>query len=178
VDDARGVATARVLLVENDSELGVLVTDLATAEASAGEWAAGGHPDLHGGLTRHYDLLVLDRRLPAMDGLDLLGRLRSRGVTPPALILSALGSPADRVEGLDGGADDYLPKPFDVAELLARLRALRRRHLDGARMLPLGAAGARCLDLDARQVVASGRDAAPHAAPIPLSDRECALLAV
>jgi two-component system, OmpR family, response regulator QseB len=169
------VATAGVLLlVEDDSELVALLTDLLTAEGYAVETAADGHTGLHLGLTRRYDVLVLDRRLPAMDGLDLLRRLRSRGVSTPALILSALGRPADRVDGLDGGADDYLAKPFDLAELLARLRALRRRHLDGARMLPLGPAGTRRLDLDARQVVASGGGSAP----VHLSGRECALLAV
>src|SRR5262249_6155830 len=110
-----------------------------------------------------YDVLVLDRRLPALDGLDLLRRLRRSGVTTPTLMLSALGNPADRVAGLDAGAEDYLAKPFDVEELLARLRALRRRHLDAARMLPLGELG---LDLDTRQVVAwRQRSAPPGSAP-------------
>jgi two-component system response regulator QseB len=111
---------------------------------------------------------VLDRGLPALDGLDLLSRLRSRGVSAPTLILSALGSPADRVVGLDAGAEDYLSKPFDVDELLARLRALRRRHLDTARVLPLPGG---TLDLDTRQVVIG------TGPPVRLSERECGLLA-
>jgi len=76
---------------------------------------------------------VLDRRLPALDGLDLLGRWRRSGVTTPVLILSALGNPAERVEGLDAGAEDYLTKPFDVDELLARVRVLQRRARGSAR---------------------------------------------
>jgi two-component system response regulator QseB len=84
-------------------------------------------------------------------------------------VLSALGTPADRVTGLDAGAEDYLGKPFDIDELLARLRALRRRHLDAARELPVGA---RRLDLDTREVIA-----APGATPVRLSARECDLLA-
>jgi len=79
-------------------------------------------------LTRQFDVLLLDRGLPAIDGLDVLGRLRAKGVTTPALILSALSNPADRVEGLDRGAEDYLGKPSDIDELLARLRSLVRRH--------------------------------------------------
>jgi two-component system response regulator QseB len=121
-------------------------------------------------LTRRYDVLLLDRGLPALDGLDVLGRLRRGGMTTPALVLSALGTPADRVAGLDAGAEDYLGKPFDIDELLARLRALRRRHLDTARELPLGD---RRLNLDTREV--SG--GAPGQPPVRLSQRECDLLA-
>lgn len=130
--------------------------------------ASDGQRGLHLGLSRGYDVLVLDRRLPAVDGLDLLSRLRSRGVTTPALVLSALGNPADRVAGLDAGAEDYLTKPFDLDELLARLRALRRRHLDAARRLPLPGGH---LDLDTRQATFG------VTAPVRLSERECALLA-
>jgi len=183
--------TPRVLLVEDDAALVGMLTGLLGGEGYAVDAAADGHHGLHLGLTRGYDVLVLDRRLPALDGLDLLRRLRRSGVTTPALMLSALGNPADRVAGLDAGAEDYLAKPFDVEELLARLRALRRRHLDAARMLPLGELG---LDLDTQQVVAwrqwSGSQGSgsqesgppgsePPARPaIRLSQRECALLAL
>ena len=159
----------RVLVVEDDPELQVMLGSLLTEDGYEVEAAPDGHRGLHLALTRAYDVLLLDRRLPAIDGVDLLGRLRSRGVTTPALMLSALANPSDRVEGLDAGAEDYLGKPFDVDELLARLRALRRRHLDTARSLPLGAGR---LDIDARLVVATdGRE------DVRLSDRECALLA-
>lgn len=163
------VGSPCVLVVEDDPDLQAMLVALLTDDGYRVETAPDGHRGLHLGLTRAYDVLLLDRRLPAIDGVDLLGRLRGRGVTTPVLMLSALANPSDRVEGLDAGAEDYLGKPFDVDELLARLRALRRRHLDTARSLPLGSGR---LDLDARLVItADGRD------DIRLSDRECDLLA-
>lgn len=135
--------------------------------------ARDGQRALHLALTSTYDVAVLDRRLPAIEGLDLLGRLRASAVTTPVLVLSALANPADRVRGLDAGAEDYLGKPFDLDELLARLRALRRRHLDTARLLPVGAWR---LDLRTRQVVpAPGAETTLPVAE--LSERECDLLA-
>ena len=166
-----------------------MLVGLLSAEGYAVEHAPDGQRGLHLGLTRPYDLVVVDRGLPSIEGLDLIARLRSRGVTTPTLVLSALGNPSDRVEGLDAGAEDYLSKPFDVEELLARLRALRRRHRDTARVLLLP--GGR-LDLDSRQVRAGtssdgsvggaidggavdGADG--HVAGVQLSERECSLLA-
>ncbi len=160
--------SARVLLVEDDRQLLAMLDALFTDEGYEVDTAADGQQGLHLGLTRAYDVMVLDRGLPAIDGLDLLSRLRLRGVVTPTLVLSALANPADRVAGLDAGAEDYLGKPFDVDELLARLRALRRRHLDVARSLPLP--GGR-LELDTRSVVLDDRD------PVRLSMRECDLLA-
>jgi two-component system response regulator QseB len=162
------VNAPRVLVVEDDPQLLKMLTSLLEEEGYAVDQAGDGQRGLHFGLTRGYDVLLLDRGLPALDGLDLLTRLRERGVVTPTLMLSALGNPADRVAGLNAGAEDYLPKPFDVDELLARLRALRRRHLDVARSLPLP--GGR-LDLDTREVI---RD---EASPVRLSERECSLLA-
>ncbi len=162
------VDSARVLLVEDEPELRRMLRELLSSEGYQVEEASDGQRGLHLGLTRSYDVLVLDRRLPAMDGLELLTRLRAKGMTSPVLILSALGSPPHRVQGLDAGAEDYLAKPFDVNELLARLRALRRRHLDTARTLPLADGH---LDLDTRQVHLEGSE------PVRLSERECTLLA-
>ncbi|GAB2983421.1 response regulator transcription factor [Amycolatopsis acidiphila] len=159
----------RVLVVEDDPQLLAMLTRLLAEEGYEVDEAADGQRGLHLGLTRGYDVLLLDRGLPAVDGLDLLARLRGRGVVTPTLILSALGNPADRVVGLDAGAEDYLAKPFDIDELLARLRALRRRHLDTARALPLP--GGR-LDLDTRLVSRDGAE------PVRLSERESALLAL
>jgi two-component system response regulator QseB len=158
---------ARLLLVEDDPDLVAMLTRLLVEESYEVDAATDGQRGLHLGLTHDYDVLVLDRGLPAIEGLDLLSRLRGRGVTTPVLILSALGNPADRVTGLDAGAEDYLAKPFDVDELLARLRALRRRHLDTARRLPLPGGH---LDLETRQATVGGSRAR-------LSERECALLA-
>jgi two-component system response regulator QseB len=161
------VRQPRVLLVEDDPELVELLGELLTDEGYEVDVAADGHRGLHLGLTRSYDILVLDRGLPAIDGLDLLARLRAKGMLAATLVLSALGHPADRVTGLDAGAEDYLAKPFDVDELLARLRALRRRHLDAARRLPLPGGA---LDLDTRQAEIAGE-------VVRLSVRECMLLA-
>jgi two-component system response regulator QseB len=158
----------RLLLVEDDPQLRAMLDTLLTEEGYVVDTAPDGQRGLHLGLTRSYDVVLLDRGLPAIDGLDLLSRLRLRGVTTPTLVLSALANPADRVAGLDAGAEDYLGKPFDLDELLARLRALRRRHLDAARSLPLP--GGR-LELDTRRVVQDAGD------PVRLSERECALLA-
>src|SRR3954471_22692157 len=139
----------RLLLVEDDRELAGLLDGLLAEEGYAVDIARDGQRGLHLGLTRTYDVIVLDRGLPAIEGLDLLGRLRSKGVLTPALVLSALGNPADRVAGLDAGAEDYMSKPFDVDELAARLRALRRRRYEHSASLPVPAG---TLDIETRQV--------------------------
>jgi two-component system response regulator QseB len=168
-DDGGMTEPARVLVVEDDSQLAGMLTRLLADEGYRVDAAADGQRGLHLGLTQPYDVIVLDRGLPAVDGLDLLGRLRSRGVVTPVLVLSALGNPADRVAGLDAGAEDYLGKPFDLDELLARLRALLRRHLDTAAWLPVP--GGR-LNLDTREVAGDADE------PVRLSERECGLLAL
>jgi two-component system response regulator QseB len=170
--DAAVDRTGTVLVVEDEPALVEMLTTLLTEEGYTVDVAQDGQRGLHLGLVREYDVIVLDRRLPALDGLDVLAGLRSKGITTPVLVLSALANPADRVAGLDAGAEDYLGKPFDVDELLARLRALRRRHLDTARLLPIGTAR---LDVDTRQVFDRSD---PDSPPIRLSERECALLAV
>ncbi|WP_338051392.1 response regulator transcription factor [Pseudonocardia acidicola] len=169
----RIAARARLLLVEDDPQLRGMLTELFTDEDYEVDEAADGQRGLHLGLTRRYDVIVLDRGLPAIEGLDLMTRWRRHGIATPVLVLSALGNPADRVAGLDAGAEDYLAKPFDIDELLARLRALRRRHLDTARVLPIGTAR---LDLDTREVH-PGPDHPDLPGPVRLSERECALLA-
>ncbi len=159
----------RLLLVEDDPQLAAMLTELLTGEGYRVDAAADGQRGLHLGLTREYEVLLLDRGLPAIEGLDLLGRLRSRGNHVPTLVLSALGNPRDRVEGLDAGAEDYLGKPFDVDELLARLRSLLRRHPDHAERLPVPGG---LLDVETRSVrLDSGTEVA-------LSERESRLLSV
>ncbi|WP_382306126.1 response regulator transcription factor [Herbiconiux sp. UC225_62] len=129
--------SARILLVEDDARLAQMLDQLLTAEGYRTVLARDGQRALHEGLTQEFDLLVLDRGLPVIEGLDVLARLRSRGILTPALVLSALSNPADRVEGLDRGAEDYLGKPFDIDELLARVRALLRRHRTSVPVLAL-----------------------------------------
>ena len=117
----------RILVVEDDARLLTMLESLLTRDGYEVVTASDGQRALHLGLTEKFDNLLLDRGLPIIEGLDLLTKLRRAGVQTPALILSALGNPADRVEGLERGAEDYLAKPFDIDELLARLRVLRRR---------------------------------------------------
>lgn len=158
-----------VLLVEDDRELASLLQRVLEGEGYAVTVAPDGQKGLHLGLTRSFDAVVVDRGLPGIEGLDLIGRLRGKGVLAPMLVLSARGSTQDRVDGLDAGAEDYLAKPFEIPELLARLRALLRRHRDAAPVLDLGQ---RRLDLATRTVSARG---GPE---VELSEREAALLAV
>ncbi|WP_225448277.1 response regulator transcription factor [Streptacidiphilus sp. P02-A3a] len=160
-------ATPRLLLVEDDRELAAMLAGLFTDEGYQVDLAGDGQRGLHLGLSRSYQLMVVDRRLPVLDGLEMLRRLRRRAVTARVLMLTALGDRYERVRGLDAGADDYLVKPFDVDELLARLRALGRRFLDEAEQLPIGAG---LLDIERRDVVL------PDGQRIPLSPREFDLL--
>ena len=126
-----------VLVVEDDRELATLLQRLLTGEGYDVTVAADGHRALHLGLTGSFDVLLVDRGLPAIEGLDLVARLRAKGVRTPILVLSARGTTQDRVDGLDAGAEDYLAKPFEIVELLARVRALLRRHQDEVAFLPV-----------------------------------------
>ncbi|MFN0142237.1 MAG: response regulator transcription factor [Mycobacterium sp.] len=159
-----------VLLVEDDRALSAMLVELFSGEGYRVDTAFDGQQGMHLGLTGNYDAMILDRGLPVMDGADLVALLRSRGIATPALILTARGSVEDRVEGLDAGAQDYLVKPFEVTELLARVRALLRRNDDAATVLQAG--GLR-LDLLTRRV----GGATPDGEDVELSDRESALLA-
>jgi two-component system OmpR family response regulator len=118
----------RLLLAEDDPRLAaILVQGLGEAGWQV-EAVTDGMAAYSRALDRDApDVLLLDRMLPGMDGLTVCRRLREAGVTTPVLVLTARGEVRDRIQGLDAGADDYLAKPFDLDELLARLRALRRR---------------------------------------------------
>ncbi len=155
-----------LLLVEDDRALAPLLVEVL-ADHYEVVHAADGQAGLHAALTRAFDVMVIDRGLPAIDGVDLVGRLRARGLATPILLLTARGTVADRVEGLDAGAEDYVVKPFEIDELLARLRALGRRHLDSSVLLDLGT---RRFDTAGRRVLGGGSD------PVDLSGRESALL--
>jgi two-component system, OmpR family, response regulator len=167
----RGVGEAlsvRLLLVEDDAGVTDLLARLLVGQSYEVDMASDARQALHFALTRTYEVVVLDRDMSTTDALDLLTLLRTTGgLATPTLLLSALGDPTDRVAGLDAGADDYVVKPFDSAELLARLRALRRRHLDTPRWLRVPGG---VLDVDSRRVNLRGRSV------VRLSTRECGLL--
>ncbi|WP_326639313.1 response regulator transcription factor [Nonomuraea fuscirosea] len=164
---AADLPSRRLLLVEDDRELGNMLAGLFTEQGYTVDVALEGQRGLHLGLSRAYDVLIVDRGLPALDGIDLLRRLRRQAVTAPVLLLTAFGSVSDRVDGLDAGAEDYLVKPFEIDELLARVRALSRRNLDQAMLLPLGAGW-----LDAESHIVR----LPSGEQVTLSGQECKLL--
>ncbi|WP_024365415.1 response regulator transcription factor [Arthrobacter sp. TB 26] len=114
-----------LLLVEDDVVLGPLIAELLEPDYRI-RLATNGQDSLHLALTQTWDAMVIDRGLPLMDGIALITALRSKGVSTPILILTALGATDEKVRGLDAGANDYMTKPFDAGELAARLRALTR----------------------------------------------------
>lgn len=157
----------RVLLVEDDPMIGDSLRKGLRGEGFTVDWAQDGRDAELALETVDYALVLLDLGLPKKDGLSVLRGWRERGSTVPVLILTARDAVPDRVAGLDGGADDYLVKPFDLTELLARMRALLRRQAGRAR--DLIEIGALRLDPVARTVEYRGQ-------PVQLSGREFALL--
>ncbi|MCK2036772.1 response regulator transcription factor [Microbacterium sp. SSW1-49] len=131
--DLAGGRRSSVLYVEDDAEIAALTREVLS-DAYDVDHAADGESALRLALSRRYDAMIVDRRLPGMDGIAFIRAVRAAHITTPILMLTALGAVDDRVTGLDGGANDYLVKPFDYDELLARLRALRRAfRAEGAR---------------------------------------------
>jgi two-component system, OmpR family, response regulator QseB len=157
----------RLLLVEDDPLLGDGIRVGLKQAGFAVDWVTDGHAAKLALETEEYALLVLDLGLPKLSGMELLKWLRARGNRLPVLILTARDTVADRVAGLDAGADDYLIKPFDLDELIARLRALLRRS--GGQAEPLLRHGGIELDPAAHQVRKDGQ-------AVELSAREFTLL--
>lgn len=158
----------RALVVEDDPRIR---RDLVAALAAAGfraETSGDGEDAWFRGDTEDYDLIVLDLGLPKMDGLAVLKRWRAGGRDTPVLILTARGAWTERVEGIDAGADDYLPKPFQMQELVARARALVRRA--AGRPSPILAAGALAIDANRMTALLDG-------VPLALSPLEYRLVA-
>ncbi|HEY8123968.1 MAG TPA: response regulator transcription factor [Methylocystis sp.] len=118
----------RILIIEDDSEASEYLVKAFREQGHVAEHAADGLAGYGRASEGDYDVLIVDRMLPKMDGLSLISGLREQGVQTPALILSALGQVDDRVKGLRAGGDDYLPKPYAFSELLARVEALARRR--------------------------------------------------
>lgn len=117
----------RILLVEDDEMIGETVAASLRDATFAVDWVKNGNHALASVQAQHYDAVLLDLGLPGIDGLSVLGELRQRGASIPVLIVTARDALSDRLSGLDGGADDYILKPFEMSELLARLRAVVRR---------------------------------------------------
>jgi len=156
----------RLLVVEDEADLLASLAKALREEGYAVDTAADGEDGLYKTQSLDYDAVVLDVMLPRLDGWQLLDRLRESKKTP-VLMLTARDAPPDRVRGLDGGADDYVVKPFDLDELLARLRALIRRAAGQTRnVVEIGEV---VVATDARRVTRAGR-------PIALTPREYALV--
>jgi two-component system, OmpR family, response regulator len=156
----------RILLIEDDVVLGAAVRDQIAGDGHSIDWvqrldagdrAMAGVP---------YDLVLLDLMLPDGRGIPFLRRLRARGVATPVIIVTALDQVSDRIEGLNAGADDYLVKPFDLAELSARIGSVARRY--GGNPNPIVIHGSLQIDLAARRIRRDGR-------PVTLTAREWAL---
>jgi len=160
----------KVLIIEDDAETAEFVASGLTASGHQPAIAANGRDGLQAAIADKFDVVVLDRMLPGLDGLSVIALMRSEGVSTPVLFLTNLSGIDDRVEGLAAGGDDYLVKPFAFEELLARLGALARRPTLGASTTVLSA-GDLELDLVGR-TVRRGGDA------IELQPREFRLLEV
>src|SRR3712207_2412913 len=162
--------TMRILIVEDEEHLAKLVAEILGREGYAAEVVGDGRSALARALVEPYDLLVVDWMLPDLDGVQVVKRLRAAEVGVPVLMLTARAQVEDRVEGLDAGADDYLPKPFAFPELLARVRALGRRPPEKADRGTVLAVGDVELDPGRHEVRRAGER-------IDLTAKEFALLA-
>ena len=158
----------RILLAEDTTQTAEFI------ERGLGEMghnvvvARNGEDALHLGLIERFDIFVLDRMMPVLDGLAVLRRLRAAEIETPAIMLTALGQIEDRVQGLNAGADDYLAKPFAFSELVARINALARRRAPRQAQTQLNA-GPIAMDLLTREVTRDGR-------PVLLQPKEFRLL--
>lgn len=152
-----GQNVMRILVIEDDRDAAAYLVKGLRESGHVVDHAADGRDGLHLAESNRYDAMVVDRMLPHIDGLSIVRKLRDNEVDTPALILSALGEVDDRVEGLAAGGDDYLPKPYALAELMARLEALVRRAKpeQAATQLKVGD-----LEMDRlkRKVTRDGRD--------------------
>ena len=157
----------RILVVEDDSKLGGLLLRGLSEDGNAADLASGSRDALWMAKANRYDAIVLDVMLPDLDGFQMCAQLRADGVWTPVLMLTARDAVEDRIEGLDAGADDYMTKPFSIAELRARLRAVVRR---GASERPaILSVGDLRLDPATQQVWRGAID-------VPLAHKEFALL--
>jgi two-component system OmpR family response regulator len=157
----------RVLLVEDDLMIGEAVASVLRDASYAVDWVCDGQTALASIETQVYDVVLLDLGLPKRDGLDVLHTVRASMNPVPLVVITARDTVEDRVRGLDGGADDYVLKPFEMTELLARMRAVMRRR--GGQAAPVMTNGTLSLDPATREAVVNGQ-------ATRLSGREFSLL--
>lgn len=158
----------KILLVEDEAEIGDLIKTGLEKEEFSVDYCKDGDSGMEHAMSNSYDAMVLDVMLPGKSGLEILKMVRAGQNNVPIIIITARGETEDRIEGLDLGADDYLPKPFFVEELIARLRAIWRRSSEtGMSVLNVGTLSA---NLMSREVVRSGRQ-------IEMTPKEFSLLA-
>jgi two-component system OmpR family response regulator len=157
----------RILIVEDEARIAEDLADAVNSGGYVAEIATDGEDAWFRGGTENYSAIILDLGLPKIDGLTVLKRWRQEGLTTPVLVLTARGAWTDRVDGIDAGADDYLPKPFRMEELMARLRALLRRSTGRAE--PAISVSSITLDPRTRQVTVNG-------VPVSLTPLEFRLL--
>lgn len=163
-----GSAVLKVLVIEDDADVAAYIVKGLQEAGHGVDHAADGKDGLMLGAAETYDVMVVDRMLPGLDGLTIIKTLRGAENQTPVLILSALGEVDDRVRGLRAGGDDYLTKPFAFSELLARLEALARRRGTETQETEINVGGLR-MDLLSRTVTRDGQ-------PIELQPREFRLL--
>ena len=158
----------RILLVEDDLMIGKVIQEALKDASYATDWVKNGQAALDTLACQNYDLILLDLGLPGKDGLEVLKVIRAKNNPVPLLIITARDGLDDRIRGLDGGADDYVLKPFEMTELLARMRAVLRRK--GGLATPHLTNGIVSLDPATREAMVNAGE------PIQLSGREFALL--
>lgn len=156
----------RILLIEDDAVLGAAVRDQVAADGHSVDWVMRLDAAADAMATAAFDLVLLDLMLPDGRGIAFLRKLRARGDVTPVIVLTALDQISDRIEGLNAGADDYLVKPFDLAELSARIGSVARRYAGNPN--PIVTHGPLEVDLAARSIYRDGR-------PVTLTAREWAL---
>lgn len=159
----------KLLVVEDDPVIGKSLRQGLMEAGHDCEWANTGDEGLNHAQSQQFDAILLDIMLPGRSGLDVVRQLRTQGVLTPTILLTALGSVEERVQGLQAGADDYVVKPFALAELLARIDAVCRRSV--TRPSPTLQAGSLKLDLTNRRVTAGDRE-------VDLSPTEFSLLEI
>lgn len=157
----------RILPIEDDTVLGAAVRDQIAGDGHSVDWVQRLDAAWDALAGAAFDLLLLDLMLPDGRGIPFLRKLRAQGDVTPVIILTALDQISDRIDGLNAGADDYLVKPFDLAELSARIGSVARRYAGNPN--PIVTHGTLEIDLAARSIYRQGR-------PVPLTAREWALL--